>query len=643
MAGVPSHDWRLELPAPPRNYLPSALPFEAAIQAAAQLKHAGNEEFKRAKWAVAGERYSSAVAMLECQLPRRERTVRGLADRRRELLLPLLSNRAEVLLRCGEPQAALVDCDAALALAPDHAKSLARRERAVEDMLPPLTDAELRALLRALLPSGGSAKRSAQHRAAAAARLRRVVDAQRVSAARLFEANGLLALLAMAQAVARGADLQPVDGKAPNPSSPLWQNQAMADAALRVIGQVVAVAEARLDDTGWTIAGDEGQRTYFEHIESGERSWEPPAVAGAGDPLVNWAAALLLDAPTLVSPRADWASAAGVVGWPVSVLYLDFGDTPDDDVAVLDVRGASFAQVDEAGEKPREAEIPAVRQLILGAWRGRGSFIESEMCLADQPGAELESWYTTTLVAATAVCSAAGRGRVLVLGLGGGSMASFIQLHFPAVDIDAVEIDGRIVKVATSHFGLQARERESEDQGACRVHTTDAFDFLAEQPDDSFDAVIVDVYTQATFPERLLCADFFANLACVVRGEGIVAINAGIGHCESAVMGLVPRAFASMQVLRDDDQLEAGLPYENGVVIGTCRADWSLSAETWPGVAQTARSNAALAPALPFKLRTATQRDEGVIGVCWTENDAPEITAAPHVKAAADDEMWDLF
>ena len=81
----------------------------------------------------------------------RERKRAEEAAAKRALRVVLLSSRAETRLLTEKYDAALTDCDAALALQPDHARSLSRRERAQRAsrlrILLPLCRCYLRTLL----------------------------------------------------------------------------------------------------------------------------------------------------------------------------------------------------------------------------------------------------------------------------------------------------------------------------------------------------------------------------------------------------------------------------------------------------------------------------------------------------------------
>ena len=63
--------------------------------------------------------------------------------------------------------------------------------------------------------------------------------------------------------------------------------------------------------------------------------------------------------------------------------------------------------------------------------------------------------------------------KVLIVGLGGGSMVHFLKRYDPNVQIDAVEIDPVVVGIAEKYFGVRSG-------GKVNVVTADGLDYLAK-------------------------------------------------------------------------------------------------------------------------------------------------------------------
>src|SRR5262245_15363690 len=109
--------------------------------------------------------------------------------------------------------------------------------------------------------------------------------------------------------------------------------------------------------------------------------------------------------------------------------------------------------------------------------------IQSSMRLA-RPN-ELELAYTRSMMAFLLFNERPAR--VLMVGLGGGSLAKFIYHRMPDAHIEVIEINPQVVAVARSHFHLPA------DDARLTVRTGDGAEWLA-RPGAAADVIIVDGY-----------------------------------------------------------------------------------------------------------------------------------------------------
>ena len=105
---------------------------------------------------------------------------------------------------------------------------------------------------------------------------------------------------------------------------------------------------------------------------------------------------------------------------------------------------------------------------MLGAWAGLTGFRETEWNLAEAPGENLYAWYTTALAAVVALRVGSQRQqrrpRLLLIGLGGGSLATFFGHHYgSSVEIDVVERSAPVVHAAETYFGLRDHEAAADD------------------------------------------------------------------------------------------------------------------------------------------------------------------------------------
>ena len=107
--------------------------------------------------------------------------------------------------------------------------------------------------------------------------------------------------------------------------------------------------------------------------------------------------------------------------------------------------------------------------------------------------------------------------RVLVVGLGGGSMPMFLRSLYPSLHIDVVDIDPEVVKVARRFFGLKEDAR-------LKVHVADGRRFI-EESKGGYDLVFLDAYGPDSIPYHLATKEFLAAVQRALSPEGLVASN----------------------------------------------------------------------------------------------------------------------
>lgn len=149
--------------------------------------------------------------------------------------------------------------------------------------------------------------------------------------------------------------------------------------------------------------------------------------------------------------------------------------------------------------------------------------------------------------------------RVLIVGLGGGAMVRFLTHHEPQVQIDAVEIDPAVVRIADEYFGVRTG-------GNVRVHTADAVAFI-ESTADRYDLILMDAFlrpssgTDATgVPTGLKTLAFLKRLKQALAPGGVVAFNVNEHATMADDIAAVATAFGHAAVYRCP-------PADNKVVI----------------------------------------------------------------------------
>lgn len=110
--------------------------------------------------------------------------------------------------------------------------------------------------------------------------------------------------------------------------------------------------------------------------------------------------------------------------------------------------------------------------------------------------------------------------RVLVIGLGGGTLSSTLARLLPKAEIDNIEIDPAVVRVAERYFGFTPGERQ-------RVHTEDGRAFVerAVAQGSRYDLVILDAFDHDYIPPHLLTREFLGLVKTLLGDRGILAAN----------------------------------------------------------------------------------------------------------------------
>ena len=108
--------------------------------------------------------------------------------------------------------------------------------------------------------------------------------------------------------------------------------------------------------------------------------------------------------------------------------------------------------------------------------------------------------------------------KVLLLGLGGGSLACFLHHHFPESRILAVEQRAAVVEAARAYFALPDDER-------LRVVTGSALDYLAQPVTETFDLILVDIFGATGMDGELEETDFFPRCRARLGPGGVFGVN----------------------------------------------------------------------------------------------------------------------
>ncbi len=141
---------------------------------------------------------------------------------------------------------------------------------------------------------------------------------------------------------------------------------------------------------------------------------------------------------------------------------------------------------------------------------GTGGVRQSVVKLGDPDHLELA--YTPVMLSGLALCPEPKR--VLVVGLGGGSIPSFLHKHYPRTRIDAVEIDPVVVEVARQFFGFS-------DDETLKAYVQDGRQFIEERP-NAYDMVFLDAFSSDSIPYPLATREFLESVRRAITPEGVV-------------------------------------------------------------------------------------------------------------------------
>jgi spermidine synthase len=139
--------------------------------------------------------------------------------------------------------------------------------------------------------------------------------------------------------------------------------------------------------------------------------------------------------------------------------------------------------------------------------------------------------------------------RILMIGLGAGSVSTYLLRAMPDVEIDVVELDPGVVSVAKQYFGLHTTDR-------LRIIESDGRVYLARRG-ALYDFVVLDAFREVGVPFHLLTKEFYALVKQHLAPGGAVATNvAGGTRLFSSTLVTLRAVFASVDVFPDYEDAE---------------------------------------------------------------------------------------
>lgn len=181
------------------------------------------------------------------------------------------------------------------------------------------------------------------------------------------------------------------------------------------------------------------------------------------------------------------------------------------------------------------------RCLLFRARRGQGR--ESCKLLSDPDKLVFE--YTQMMLAGLYLDPQPKR--ILIIGLGGGTIPSALQQLAPNAKLDVVELDDAVNRVARAYFDFKpaANTRVSVEDGRVFVKR-------AGRARQSYDLILLDAFEADYIPEHMLTQEFLQEVKAIMAPRGVLVANtwssSGLYDHESTTYASVFGDFFNMKL-----------------------------------------------------------------------------------------------
>jgi spermidine synthase len=110
--------------------------------------------------------------------------------------------------------------------------------------------------------------------------------------------------------------------------------------------------------------------------------------------------------------------------------------------------------------------------------------------------------------------------RILIVGLGGGTMSNTLAQLYPQSEINNIEIDPAVIKVARDYFGFLENNK-------IKTYAQDGRIFIkrALLKKESYDWIILDAFNGDYIPEHLMTKEFLQEAKALLSDNGILSAN----------------------------------------------------------------------------------------------------------------------
>jgi spermidine synthase len=185
-------------------------------------------------------------------------------------------------------------------------------------------------------------------------------------------------------------------------------------------------------------------------------------------------------------------------------------------LAVLAPTAAAFAQQRVLFEKQSPYNTVVVTEDDRGLRTllfERGGVRQSVVKPGDPDHLELA--YARVMPAGLALVKAPER--ILIVGLGGGTIPSFLHKHYPRTRIDVVDIDPVVVEAAKKFFAFR-------EDATLHAYVDDGRRFT-ENCRQPYDVIFLDAFGSESIPYHLATREFLQAVRAAVSPKGVVLAN----------------------------------------------------------------------------------------------------------------------
>jgi spermidine synthase len=150
---------------------------------------------------------------------------------------------------------------------------------------------------------------------------------------------------------------------------------------------------------------------------------------------------------------------------------------------------------------------------LSSRYKGRPDYIESTVDLKDPD--VMPELYCRIMPVALAYPQATKR--ILMIGLGAGSISTYLGRAMPDAQIDVVEIDPGVIAAGKKYFGLRETDKVRFIESDGRVYLN--------RHKDTYDLILLDAYRELGVPFHMLTREFYELVKDHLAPGGAVASN----------------------------------------------------------------------------------------------------------------------